>query len=90
MPDCLYATIDGKSSYNRREIITFRGIIDAGYRGEVSVFMKNTTGNRITIQRWQRFAQMIFHYSVPVYFISTGELAPSERGEGGFGSTGQF
>lgn len=88
MPDCLYATINGRSSFNGRGINTYRGIIDAGYRGEITVFMKNTSEEIITISRWQRFAQLTFHYRLSIDFAVVNELSESERGTAGFGSTG--
>lgn len=90
MPEYLYATIDGKSSFGSKGVCTFRGIIDAGYRGHLGVYMRNDSDERITIQRFQKFAQLIFHYQISVQFVSTNELNPSARGEGKLGSTGKF
>ena len=90
IPESLYATVDGKSSFGSKGVHTFRGIIDAGYRGHISVYMRNDSLERITIQRYQKFAQLIFHYQIPIQFVSTNELSPSARGEGRLGSTGKF
>lgn len=67
------------------------GVIDAGYQGEVKVPLHNCTGTFVTIDEGERIAQMVI---VP---IATPELvrvddfdAPTERGEGGFGSTGKW
>lgn len=88
MPDNVYATINGRSSFNKRGVITYRGIIDTGYRGEITAILENTSNELINIVRWHRFAQLVFHYSLPVKFAVTNELADSERGTSGFGSTG--
>jgi len=88
MPDCIYATIEGRSSFNGRGISTYRGIIDPGYRGEISAFMKNSSNEIITISRWQRFAQLIFHYRLDIRFAVVNELSKSERGTNRWGSTG--
>lgn len=67
------------------------GVIDAGYQGEVMVPLHNCTGTFVIISKGERIAQMVI---VP---IATPELvrvdsfdAPTERGEGGFGSTGKW
>lgn len=90
MPGHLYATIDGKSSFGAQDIYTFRGVYDAGYRGYISAFMCNNGTERITIQRYQKCAQLIFHHRLPIQLVTTNELSPSSRGEGRFGSTGKF
>lgn len=90
MPKYLYATIDGKSSFGAKGIHTFRGIIDAGFRGHLSVFMRNDSSERVTVARYQKFAQLIFHYTIPIQLVSTHELSSSPRGEGRLGSTGKF
>lgn len=88
MPDCIYATIEGRSSFNAKGIRTYRGIIDPGYRGEISAFMKNDSNDIVTISRWQRFAQLTFHYRLDVRFAVVSELSKSERGTDRWGSTG--
>ena len=90
MPSNLYATIEGRSSFHSRGIHTNRGIIDAEYRGEITVFMQNNTDTMVTVKKWERFAQLIFHYLTPVELIVTKELTPSSRGTGRLGSTGRF
>ncbi len=88
MPQNVYAAINGRSSFNKRGVTTFRGIIDTGYRGEISAIMQNNSHELINIVRWHRFAQLTFHYSLPIKFSVTDGLSDSERGTGGFGSTG--
>jgi dUTP pyrophosphatase len=90
MPPCLYATFEGRSSFHARGVHTNRGVIDADYRGEVSPFMINNTSELITIKRWERCAQLVFHYQIPVKLVVSHELTPTERGTGRKGSTGQF
>lgn len=90
LPNTLYCSIDGKSSFHIKDIFTYRGIIDTGYRGEITVFMKNNSRERVTIQKWQKFAQLIFHHRPSVEMVVTDKLNPSKRGEGRWGSTGKF
>lgn len=64
------------------------GVIDSGYRGEISAVM---IGNHPE-QKYQvgdRVAQIIIMPYPEIEFIETEELSTSERGEGGYGSTGK-
>jgi dUTP pyrophosphatase len=65
------------------------GLIDAGYRGEVTCSVVNLDRARpVSIKQGDRIAQLVI---VPVALVEprwADELPPSERGEGGFGSTG--
>jgi len=64
------------------------GTIDAGYRGEMIVYLKNLSQDTIEINPYDRIAQIMIE---PVYTMSFEEvdvLSTSERGGGGFGSTG--
>ena len=66
------------------------GVVDADYRGEVFVALHNDTDNYRYIYNGDRIAQLIFHSALrPVDgFKQVEELESTERGEGGFGSTG--
>ena len=64
------------------------GTIDPGYRGEVKVILLNLGREAYTIHAGDRIAQMIVARYEAVEW-SEGELAESERGEGGFGSSGR-
>lgn len=65
------------------------GVIDSDYRGEIQVCLTNSGSEDFVVCRGDRIAQMMF---LPVYaanLIETEELDETERGEGGFGSTGR-
>jgi dUTP pyrophosphatase len=65
------------------------GLIDAGYRGEVTCAVVNLDRERaVSIRRGDRIAQLVIVAVPPVEPKWTDELPPSERGEGGFGSSG--
>ncbi len=67
---------------------TMGGVIDSGFRGEVKVIIKNLSKKDIVIKKGQKVAQMIIQkYEVPEIEV-VKELSKTERGEGGFGSTG--
>lgn len=64
------------------------GVIDSDYRGEIMVALHNHGTTSKTINPNERIAQIVFtEYYVPI-FNEVEELDDTERGEGGFGSTG--
>ena len=64
------------------------GTIDADYRGEIGVILINLGQESFAIDRGMRIAQMIVAPVVQVAWDEVGELSKSQRGAGGFGSTG--
>lgn len=65
------------------------GTIDAGYRGEVGVIMFNHGPEEFIIKRGDRIAQMVIAELPQVELQIVDSLNSSDRGEGGFGSTGR-
>ncbi len=64
------------------------GTIDADYRGEVKVLLINHGQDAFTIERGERVAQMVIAPITQPKFELVTELSETERGAGGFGSTG--
>ena len=65
------------------------GTIDSDYRGELQVILQNLGKEAVTIARGDRIAQLVFaRYETPEA-VEAEELTESERGGGGFGSTGR-
>ena len=65
------------------------GLIDAGYRDELRVLLVNTDPERAyRVRRGDRIAQLVIQKVEQAAFAVTDELPASERGTGGFGSTG--
>lgn len=64
------------------------GTIDSDYRGEVKVLLVNHGEVPFTVRRGDRIAQLLLARAEPVFWEEADELAGSERGEDGFGSTG--
>jgi len=65
------------------------GLIDAGYRGEVTIAVVNLDPERaVRIQRGQRIAQLLLVPFAAAEVAEVEELPPTARGESGFGSTG--
>lgn len=82
-----------RSSMGKRGIIMPNsvGVIDADYRGEVGVLLMNTHDEATLIQRGERIAQFMVEKVLDAKFVQVTEeeLTQTERGEGGFGSTGR-
>lgn len=65
------------------------GIIDAGYQGDIKLALYNFGSEQVTFQAGDRVAQLILDQVLPVNYVPTDAFMLSERGEGGFGSTGK-
>lgn len=65
------------------------GTIDADYRGEIKVILINLSAEPQTINPSDRIAQMVLQKVERIQWVSVTELNESERGSGGFGSTGK-
>ena len=70
-------------------LVNAPGTIDAGYRGEIQVILLNTDQARpVSFRRSDRIAQLVVQRVEHATFREVAVLPGSERGEGGFGSTG--
>lgn len=65
------------------------GVVDSDYRGEFMIALHNDTDSERVIAGKERIAQMVVMPYLPVEFEEVEELTETERGEGGFGSTGR-
>ena len=65
------------------------GVIDSDYRGEISVGLVNLSGEDYTIRPGDRIAQLMVMPVVRPELVQADELDETERGAGGFGSTGR-
>jgi len=63
-------------------------VIDADYRGEVKVLLFNLSDTDFAINEGDRIAQMIIEKYTPTDLVEMDELEETNRGAGGFGSTG--
>lgn len=70
-------------------LVNSPGLIDAGYRGEIRVLLLNTDRQEaFTVARGERIAQLVLVRVHTPEVVEVDELAVSERGAGGFGSSG--
>ena len=86
VPDGYMAVIKPRSSMNDTGIITQIGTIDSGYRGEVKAVFINATDNEYEFFTNDKICQLVIE---PVVLAEYVTEFPSERGQGGFGSTGK-
>ena len=78
----------GLSVKNGVGVLNAPGTIDADYRGEIKVILVNLSNEDFVIEDGERIAQMIVAAHEKVEWEETEELLETERGTGGFGSTG--
>ena len=89
LPTGHYAQIWPRSGLDsKHRITTGAGIIDEDYRGELCVLLRNLSEKSFTINKGDRVAQLIIMKYEELVVISVGTLDETERGTGGFGSTG--
>lgn len=69
-------------------VLNSPGTIDADYRGEVGVILVNLSNETFVIEDGERIAQLVFAPVVQAQWMESKELSETERGAGGFGSTG--
>lgn len=79
----------GLAAKNGITVLNTPGTIDSDYRGEVKVILINLGNEDFTINNGDRIAQIIVAPVTQGTFILTKDLSQTERGEGGFGSTGK-
>ena len=78
----------GLALKNGITVLNSPGTIDADYRGEIKVLLINHGKEAFTVERGMRIAQMVVERYETVGWEVVKDLEESDRGEGGFGSTG--
>ena len=79
----------GLAYKNGVTVLNAPGTIDADYRGEVGVLLVNLSNEPFTIASGDRIAQLVVAKVEQIEWKPTDQLSETERGEGGFGSTGK-
>ena len=86
---CLAHPRSGLAAKNGISIVNAPGTIDSGYRGEIKIILINTDKEvSFEIKRGDRIAQLVFQKFESARFYEVEALPESQRGAGGFGSTG--
>lgn len=91
LPEGTEAQIRPRSGLALKHAITVLnspGTIDEGYRGEIKVILINHGKGDFIVEKQMRIAQMVIAPVAKINLIQSEELSNSERGEGGFGSSG--
>jgi dUTP pyrophosphatase len=92
IPNGFVGLVFPRSSIRKYELALSNsvGVIDSGYRGELQATFKKTNGlDSLAYKVGDRIAQIIIIPHPPIEFNEVDELSDTERGEGGFGSTGK-
>ena len=92
LPDGFEAQVRPRSGLAAKHGVTVLnspGTIDADYRGEIQVILINHGANPFTVGRGERIAQMVIAPVVQAQLVPANTLPDTERGSGGFGSTGR-
>ncbi|MFX1419223.1 MAG: dUTP diphosphatase [Promethearchaeota archaeon] len=79
----------GLALWDGLSIVNSPGTIDAGYRNEWIAIIVNLSNKEVTLKKGERICQIILSKMYNYKFIETNKLPESERGKGGFGSTGK-
>ena len=69
-------------------VLNAPGLVDAGYRGELKVLLVNHGDKPVAVRRGDRIAQLVIQRVERAELFEVKDLPASERGAGGFGSTG--
>lgn len=78
-----------KSSIGAKGLKTLGGVIDSSYRGEIKVIVHNLNDTAVSFKSGQKVAQMLIQKVELADIEEVEELSSTERGDGGFGSTGK-
>lgn len=81
--------IKSKSGLNVNHGLTAEGVIDCGYTGSIRVKLYNHTAKAYTFAKGDKIAQLVLHPIITPSPVVVDELDDTERGDGGFGSTGR-
>jgi len=88
IPVGMYGQIKDRSGMGSKLIKTLGGVIDSGYRGDVTVCLANLSFHDYTIKAGDKIAQIVIQKYESLYPVEVAELSDSERGEKGFNSSG--
>jgi dUTP pyrophosphatase len=82
--------LKSKSGLNVKQGITGEGVIDSGYTGSIVAKLYNNGSEPVYLAEGQKIIQIVFLPIPEVELVLTDSFEATERGDGGFGSTGSF
>ncbi|MGI6117812.1 MAG: dUTP diphosphatase [Bilifractor sp.] len=90
IPKGWFGKLESKSGLNVKSgIVSLGGVIDSGYTGSIVVKLYNFGGNYHVFEAGDKIVQMVVQPCFTGDLIEVDELSKTERGSGGFGSTGK-
>ena len=89
VPNNYYVQVMCRSGLGRKGLKLHLGILDAGYRNEVTILGQNCGTETIQVKKGDRVAQLLILPVPDVKVVEVNELPKSERGNNGFGSSGR-
>lgn len=90
IPEGYVGYVKSKSGLMMNYDVTTDGTVDAGYTGSIRVKLFNHCGGMVQIEKGQKIAQLVIQPIITPGLELVDELEATERGTGGFGSTGKF
>jgi dUTP pyrophosphatase len=88
IPTGYFGKIYTRSGMASQGAATDGGVIDSNYRGDIGVILRNLSNERKEFFVGDRIAQLAIHKVEEVELVEATELSDTERGEGGYGSSG--
>ena len=88
-PDLTVGFLKSKSGLNVKHGITSEGVIDVGYTGSIVVKLYNNSDTDYTVKEGDKISQLVILPIITPFLELVDELTETERGNGGFGSTGR-
>ena len=79
---------DRSSISTQKELFKVAGVIDAGYRGEIVIVLRNPTKFKIIVNSGEKIAQLQLVEQITANIVEVNELDSTDRNDRGFGSTG--
>jgi dUTP pyrophosphatase len=89
LPAQTVGLIADRSSMAKKGVKTAGGVIDAGYRGEIQIVLRNIASEEFRFSKGERIAQLLILPCLTPAVVETDDLSNTGRGNGGFGSTGK-
>lgn len=90
IPEGYVGFLKSKSGLNVKHGLTGEGVIDSGYTGSIKVKLYNNSNHIVRIQKGQKITQLVILPIITPELEQVDDLEDTERGDGGFGSTGEF
>ena len=89
VPEGTYGRIAPRSGLSKKGILVNAGVVDRDYTGPVKVMLHNLSDDMYQVKKNDRIAQLIIEKIATPVIEEVGSLEETDRGDGGFGSTGR-